>query len=204
LLGQEFQPQPLNDFIVDFFDDRVSIRYLGDIPFRVNDQLDFFGFHFRDVLSDIEALIGVDLGFGTVVGLGAAQISFSADDLWIDLRGAEWSFGNELLLRTTFASNAVPLPATLPLVLLGLGLGCLAAGGGRRHARRAAQVAAVATALSGPRSQGTMAKNSFRSKPAGSTDSDSASASASASAADGNQQLARRVDVEIVRRQLRL
>jgi len=158
LLGQEFQPQPLNDFIVDFFDDRVSIRYLGDIPSRVNDQPDFFGFHFRDVLGDIEALTGVELGFGTVVGLGAAQISFSADDLWIDLRGAEWSFGNELLLRTTFASNAVPLPATLPLVLLGLGLGCLAAGGGRRHARRAAQVAAVATALLGSQSQGTLAK----------------------------------------------
>jgi len=139
LLGQEFQPQPLNDFIVDFFDDRVSILYLGDIPFRVNDQPDFFGFYFRDVLGDIEALTGVELGFGTVVGLGAAQIGFSADDLWIDLRGAEWSFGNELLLRTTFASNAVPLPATLPLVLLGLGLACLAAGGGRRHARRAAQ-----------------------------------------------------------------
>ncbi len=83
----------------------------------------FNGFRFFDVLSTIDAIIGVSIDSATdLAGFDISRVSFDADNVYINMESLSAPGAHRVVLNVLFASNQVPEPDSIALLVLALGL----------------------------------------------------------------------------------
>jgi hypothetical protein len=118
--GVEIPGGYVNNLAIDYSDTQIRIFSPGgSSPF--SGGFTFNGVVFDDLNLTIPAFTGVTIDpSSTLPGFGAAQLSFTADEIRANFNGLNFRTDDQLLLNLNAAVRAVPAPMTLLLLASGL------------------------------------------------------------------------------------
>jgi hypothetical protein len=118
--GVEISGGFVNNLNIDYSDTQIRIFSPGgSSPF--GGGFTFNGFVFDDVNLTIPAFTSVTIDpSSTLPGFGAAQLSFSADEIRANFNDLDFRTNDQLVLNLNSAVRAVPEPMTLLLLASGL------------------------------------------------------------------------------------
>ena len=123
---------------IDLTDLQISFDFVGPGAFVALGP--FNGFKFNDALGTIPDITAVSINSNNMGGFTASDVSFDANNIFLNFNSTGFDASTLVVLDVAFAPSAVPAPASLMLVALGL-IGITAA----RRWRRAPTTDAIST-----------------------------------------------------------